>query len=151
MRTFLLKDKSPILKWKHIPEESYFEGEIPEGYSLAVSPNNPYIILDIDKHGDINGFDNIPSEYLLDLSQHFCYDTKRDGRHYWLKYTGGKTLINRASGLGIDLRNNRGYAKWYLDGDIRDYIHEIKETSPHLNSWIESLFCGPKKKIHGRI
>lgn len=142
MKSFLLKDKKPIVKWGMIPDETYFEGNIPEGFSLAISPNNPYIILDIDKHGNINGFDNIPSELLLDLSEHFCYDTKNNGRHIWIKYSGNKPLLNKTSGLGIDLRTCKGYVKWYLDKDIRSYIHLIKESSVELNIWLESLFLG---------
>lgn len=125
-----------------IPDETYFEGEIPSEYGLAICPHHPYIILDIDWHGDINGFDNIPSELLLDLSEHFCYDTKNNGRHIWLKYSGDKNLLNKPSGFGIDLRTSKGYVKWYLNGDIRDYISEVKDTSNELNKWLEILFCG---------
>jgi hypothetical protein len=146
MKSFLLKDKKPICKWGMVPDETYFEGIIPNGYGLAICPNKPYIILDIDKHGDINGFDNIPSELLLDLSEHFCYDTKGNGRHIWLKYTGDKHLMNKPSGLGIDLRTENGYVKWYLDADIRKYIHLVKETSHELNLWLESLFLGVNSK-----
>ena len=49
MKSFLLYNgKSPTVKWSMIPDEVYFEGKIPEGYSLAVCPSDPYIILDID-------------------------------------------------------------------------------------------------------
>ena len=60
MKSFLLKEKFPICKWGMIPNETYFEGVVPDGYGLAISPHHPYIILDIDQHGTINGFDNIP-------------------------------------------------------------------------------------------
>lgn len=140
MRSFLLKEKKPILKWGQIPDEKYFEGEIPQGYQLAISPSKPYVILDIDRHGDVNGFDNIPSELLLDLSQHFCYNTKGNGRHIWLKYAGDKHLMNKSSGLGIDLRTEKGYVVWYLPKDIRSHLQEVKETSKELNQWLEKLF-----------
>lgn len=149
MKSFLLKDKKPIIKWGMVPDETYFEGEIPQGYGLAICPNFPYVILDIDRHGDINGFDNIPSELLLDLSEHFCYNTKGNGKHIWLKYTGSKELMNKPSGLGIDLRTNKGYVKWYLDKDIRTYLHLIKETSNQLNNWLENLFCITNYEQHG--
>jgi len=48
MKTFLLKEKVPIVKWGNIPDETYFEGDVPEGYSLAISPSNGFIIVDVD-------------------------------------------------------------------------------------------------------
>ncbi len=146
MKSFLLKGKQPILKWGNIPDEIYFEGEIPQGYSLGVNPSDPYIILDIDIHGNSNGFDNIPDYLLLQLSEHFCYDTKNNGRHYWLKYTGDKKLMNKASGLGIDLRTEKGYVVYYPNNDIRDQLHLIKDTSKEINIWLEKLFTNQIKK-----
>lgn len=140
MKSFLLKDKSPILKWGQIPDEYYFEGDIPEGYAIGISPSAPYIILDVDRHGSISGFDNIPMVIQAQLDFHFSYPTKNNGRHYWLKYTGTQHLMNKTSGLGIDLRTNRGYVRWYMPGDIRDYIEEVKPTDPLLNEWLEKLF-----------
>lgn len=141
MKSFLLKDKKPILKWGAVPDEIYFEGKVPEGYSLAISPHDPYIILDIDKHGEVDGFNSIPQVLFIELlNHHFSYPTKNNGLHIWLKYSGNKTLANKASGLGVDLRTSKGYVKWYLDKDIRSYIHLIKDTSPELNEWLEKLF-----------
>ena len=57
-----------------------------------------------------------------------------------LKYTGDKPLGNKTSGLGIDLRTNKGYVVWYHDKDIRDCINEINKTSQNLNKWLEKLF-----------
>jgi len=141
MKSFLLKGKTPICKWSMIPDEVYFEGEIPKGYGLAICPHNPYVILDIDKHGKINGIDNVPLEIYNELFKiHFRYKTKNNGYHVWLKYTGNKVLLNKTSGLGIDLRTEKGYVKWYLDKDIRSYINSIRETSNKLNNWLEKLF-----------
>ena len=140
MKSFLLKDKTPILKWGQIPDGYFFEGNIPKGYSLAICPHFPYIILDVDMHGEVSGFDNLPVKVMEELGYHFSYPTKNNGRHYWLKYTGNKVLMNKASGLGIDLRTNKGYVRWYLDADIRKYMDQIKETSPLLNKWLEKLF-----------
>lgn len=145
MRSFLLKDKIPILKWGMVPDETYFEGTIPKGYSLAISPHDPYVILDVDKHGEIDGFDNIPTHIKILLEKHFVYNTKNNGKHYWFKYTGTKKLMNKASGLGIDLRTNKGYVVWYKDKDIRNYKHEIKKTSFEMNNWLEHLFLIGKK------
>ena len=50
--------------------------------------------------------------------------------------------MNKASGLGIDLRTSKGYVKWYLPGDIRNHINQIKPTSNLLNDWLETLFIG---------
>jgi hypothetical protein len=151
MKSFLLKDKKPIVKWSMVPDETYFEGTVPEGYGLAICPHDPYIILDIDKHGNINGFDNVPEDLLnQELFNSLYYKTKNDGCHVWLKYSGTKTLLNKTSGLGIDLRTSKGYVKWYLPGDIRDCIHLINETSPELNTWLESLFQGVKVDNYDR-
>ena len=144
MKTFLLKDKKPIVKWGMIPDETYFEGDVPEGYGLATTPHFPYIILDVDSHGDICGDNNLPFIIKNELQKTLNYPTKNNGMHYWLKYTGNEKLMNKTSGLGIDLRTNKGYVKWYLDKDIRNYITLIKETSPELNTWLEKLFTGIK-------
>lgn len=140
MKTFLLKDKTPICKWGMIPDEIYFEGDIPEGYSLAVNPHHPYIIVDIDCHGKIDGFKNVPRNIFLELENSLSYKTKNNGGHFWLKYSGNKILLNKTSGLGIDLRTSNGYVKWYLKEDVRDCIHLIKPSSKILNKWLEKLF-----------
>lgn len=147
MKSFLLKDKKPIVKWGMIKDETYFEGDVPERYGLAICPHDPYIILDIDRHGEIDGFNNIPENITKELltNEHFRYATKNNGSHIWLKYTGTKKLLNKTSGKGIDLRTCNGYVKWYLDKDIRNYIHLIKNTSLELNIWLESLFQGVKQ------
>ena len=140
MKSFLLLNKTPILKWGNVPHGYFFKGEVPEGYGLAICPSDPYVILDIDRHGAINGFDNIPEDIKKELEEHFSYPTKSNGKHVWLKYSGSEILANKASGLGIDLRTSKGYVKWYLPGDIRDHMDEVKETSPTLNQWLEKLF-----------
>lgn len=142
MKSFLLKDGHPTIKWGMLEDEIYFEGNVPEGFALAVSPGNSnYIIVDIDnKPEKINGFDNIPENIYKLLMESFNYKTK-SGAHVWLKYTGEKQLKNCATKFGLDLRTNKGYVKWYLDKDIRSYIHLVKETSPELNEWLELLFA----------
>jgi hypothetical protein len=140
MKSFLLKEKKPIIKWGMLPNNVYFEGEIPAGFQLAVSPSDKYIVIDVDNHGDIDGFSNIPMLVQAELNTSLNYATKNNGRHYWFVYTGNKPLGNKTSGLGIDLRTKKGYCVFYLPGDIRDYIHLIKETSLELNIWLESLF-----------
>ena len=140
MKSFLLYDKKPTVKWSLIPDSVFFEGTIPKGYGLAICPHNPYIILDIDVHGNINGFSNIPTNIRDEYKKSLWYDTPSGGRHVWLKYTGSIELMNKTSGLGIDLRTHKGYAKWYLDKDLRSYVHLIKETSNDMNIWLESLF-----------
>lgn len=144
MKSFLVKDKKPIIRWGSLPDETYFEGNVPEGYSLAISPwgYDGYVIIDVDRHEDKNGFDAIPQELKGELSQTLHYPTKNNGMHYWVKYTGSLPLANKTSGLGIDLRTNKGYVVWYPKTDIRDHIKngEIKESSERLNKWLEKLF-----------
>ena len=140
MKSFLLKDKRPTIMWGKILHGSFFEGNVPEGYGLAICPSEGYVILDIDRHGSINGFDNVPLDIKSLLEAHFSYPTKNNGMHVWLKYTGDKALVNKASGLGIDLRTHKGYVKWYLPGDVRDYMDSIKETCSVMNEWLEKLF-----------
>jgi hypothetical protein len=147
MKTFLLKDKKPIVKWGMIPDETYFEGNVPIGYGLAVNPSKEYIILDVDRHNNIDGFTNIPLNILAELEDTLNYNTKNNGKHYWIKFTGNKELINRTSGLGLDLRTNNGYVKWYLKEDIRDCISSIKPSSKKLNKFIEKHFSND---INGR-
>lgn len=140
MKSFLLLEKTPICKWSCIPENIYFEGKVPEGYQLAVSPSGSYVVLDVDKHGEVNGFDNIPQYIKDELDQTFNYPTKNNGRHYWLYYTGAEELLNKTSGLSLDLRTSKGYVVFYPDGDIRQYQHLIHTTTTTMNSWLESLF-----------
>jgi len=140
MKSFLLKDKKPIIKWGALPDEVYFEGDIPKDYSLAICPSEGYIIIDVDKHGKENGFLNIPKELEKELDDTLNYSTKNNGKHYWFKYSGTKVLANKTSGLGIDLRTSKGYVVWYLDKDIRKYTDKINNTSLELNQWLEKLF-----------
>ena len=140
MKSFLLKEKVPIVRWKYIPDNIYFEGEIPAGFQLAVSPSDKYIVIDVDNHGDIDGFSNIPMLVQAELNTSLNYATKNNGRHYWFYYTGSKPLGNKTSGLGIDLRTNKGYVVWYPKEDVRNCLSEIRSTSDHLNKWLEKLF-----------
>lgn len=154
MKSFLLKNKTPIIKWGMIPNNVYFEGKTPQGYNLAVCPCGlgNYIVLDVDVHSSsVNGFDNIPIHLLEELNNTFSYSTKNKGKHYWFKYTGNKQLMNKASGLSIDLRTEKGYVVWYpLDKDIREVVelNLISNTSKELNGWLERLFTiGKRLKI----
>lgn len=148
MRSFLLnKDNKPILSWGLLPDETYFEGEIPQNYFLAVCPSENIVILDIDNKNNKNGIDNIPEKLKSELFSTFCYNTK-SGMHVWINYTGNKILLNKSTKLGLDLRighnketgNCGGYVKWYLEKDIRYYKHLIKDSSKNLNKWLEKLF-----------
>ena len=155
MKSFLIKDKTdtskayPIIKWGMLPDDIFFEGSIPNGYSLAVCPHQPYIIVDVDRHeGSKDGFNNIPEELKEELLHTFNYPTKHNGRHYWFYYTGTNSLLNKASGLGIDIRigakedNSGGYVIWHPRDtmDIRTKIFEINDTSKKMNLWLEKLF-----------
>lgn len=140
MKSFLVKGKKPIIKWGLLPDEIFFEGKTPEGYSLAVTPSKGYVVIDVDKHGDIDGYDNIPHNIKFELAQTLKYTTKNDGIHFWVKYTGTKPLGNKTSGLGIDLRTHKGYVVWYPKEDVRDVLCLVKESSAELNLWLETLF-----------
>ena len=140
MKSFLLKGKRPIIKWGNLLDNIFFEGDVPEGYSLAVSPSDNYIVIDVDIHGVLNGFNSIPGHLKKELASTVRYLTKNHGMHYWFKYTGTKPLGNKSSGKGIDLRTNKGYVVWYPEYDIRDVISDIQETSEDLNKWLEKLF-----------
>jgi len=139
MKSFLVKDKKPIIKWGSLPDNTFFRGNIPEGYKLAVSPSGNYIVIDVDNH-NANGFDNIPLDILVELEKTFNYNTKNNGKHYWLEYTGTLTLPNKSSGLDIDLRTSKGYAVWYSVQQVEDMIPLMNKTSDKLNHWIEQTF-----------
>lgn len=143
MKSFLLKGKRPIIRWSMLPDETYFEGKLPEGYSLAVMPSKGYIVIDVDRHGHKDGFEAIPSHLKYELSQTFHYTTKNNGHHYWFKYSGNDYLGNKSSGKGIDLRVGcKGYVVWYPKEDVRDVINSeaVKETSEEMNKWLKELF-----------
>lgn len=141
MRSFLLKDKKPLMRWGLIPDGYMYKGEIPEGYNLAISPSPGYIVVDIDNHGDKNGFDIIPPVLMRELTGTLHYNTKNDGMHCWFKYTGTRKLANKTSNQGIDLRTEKGYVVWWHNKSIEDCLEDIKESSEQLNVWLESLFC----------
>ena len=147
MRSFLVRNKTsttnayPTVKWGMLATNTYFEGDIPVNHSLAISPSKGYIIVDVDRHGKVDGFNNLPDNLLQELANTFSYPTKNNGRHFWFKYTGDKHLINKASNQGIDLRTNKGYVIFYPGKpDIRAYIDKISSTSIVMNDWLETLF-----------
>ena len=141
MKSFLCKGKRPIIRWSLLPDNTFFEGQLPEGYSLAVMPSDDYIVIDVDRHGDTDGFNCIPNELMYELSNSLNYKTKNNGMHFWFKYTGDRPLANKGSGTGIDLRVGwKGYVIWYPETDIREHLDEIKNTSEELNEWLEKLF-----------
>lgn len=148
MKSFLLKNNKPIVKWSLVPNETYFEGEIPEGYALAVCPSDNIVILDIDNKNGKNGYNFIPEHIKHELRKSFYYDTKSGGRHVWIEYTGKEILLNTSTKYGLDLRigakpgNAGGYVKYNHNVDIRQCKHLIKKSSKELNEWLESLFMG---------
>ena len=151
MKSFLLHNNTPSLRWGMIPPNRFFEGTVPEGYNLAVAPTDNYIVVDVDCKNGKNGFIHIlETKGLIDeLGLTYHYSTSSGGEHYWLLYTGDKILKNTSTKYGIDLRigakdgNCGGYVKFHpasQGDDIRNHIHEIKETSQSLNLWLKSLF-----------
>lgn len=144
MKSFLLnKDNKPIIAWGGIPQGIHFEGEIPEGFYRAISPSPGIVILDCDVKKEKNAFNHIPKNILNELEQTFNYHTSNGkGKHYWIKYSGNKTLLNRATKWGLDLRiSEKGYVKYHHNVDIRECLHLIKESSPDLNNFLEQLFA----------
>lgn len=153
MKSFLLKNNKPIVSWSMVSDNTFFEGDIPIGYDLAISPGNSnIIILDVDVKNNKNGYNYIPFNCKIELDKSFYYDTKSGGRHYFISYTGYKTLMNTSTKYGLDLRigsklgNAGGYVKYNHNIDIRNCIHLIKNTSSDLNLWLELLFCGVNNK-----
>ena len=146
MKSFLLKANKPIISWGSLPQGIFYEGIIPEGHDLAVCPSENIVILDVDKKGDKNGFNHIPSNIYFEIRETFNYQTKSGGGHYWIRYMGNKTLKNTSTKLGLDLRigakgtNNGGYVKYPHTADIRECVHLIKESSNELNKFLEDLF-----------
>jgi len=147
MKSFLLNSENkPIVKWGMIPDGVFYEGVIPDGYSLATCPSGNYVILDVDVKNNKNGFEHIPAFMLKELFKTFNYKTKSGGAHYWLNYTGDKILKNTSTEFGLDLRigakngNCGGYVKYHHNVDIRECIHLIKNTSKEMNLWLEGLF-----------
>jgi len=158
-----LKEKIPICKWGILPDGIMYKGKVPPGYNLAIVPGPEYIILDVDRHKDKDGFKYIPDypkavkfvfkifrikklSILDELEQTFNYKTKNNGKHYWLKYTGNKVLGNKTSGFSSDLRTDKGYVAYWYDKPIEECLHLIKETSPKMNEYLERLFSYKNKK-----
>jgi len=151
MKTFLLKNGHPTIKWSMVPDNCFFEGTIPPGYDLAVCPTDEkQVILDVDCKNGKDGYSNIPHLIMIELQDTFGYKTKSGGAHYFMNYTGNKLLLNTSTQLGLDLRigknkttgNNGGYVKYNHTEDIRKCMHLIKPTSNNMNVWLEKLFTG---------
>lgn len=151
MKSFLLnKDNKPTVSWSQIPPNTFFEGPVPEGYFLAVCPSENIVILDVDVRKNGSGFNHIPLLILNELEKTFHYSTKSGGSHYFIAYSGNKPLMNKTSKFFLDLRigknestgNNGGYVRYQYHTDIRECLHLIKESSPELNNFLESLFMG---------
>lgn len=148
MRTFLIKNKTdkfketPIVKWGSLKDNTFFEGIIPNGYTLGINPSKGYIILDVDVKNDKNGFLNIPISVKEELDKTFNYQTKSGGQHYWIKRSSSNFLKNTSTSLGLDLRTEKGYVKWYYRNtlDIRNCIDGIKSSSIELEEWLKLLF-----------
>ena len=147
MKSFLLnKENTPVCKWGMLPDGIFYEGNIPEGYALAVCPSDNIVILDVDNKNEKNGFIHIPIKILDEIALTFHYPTKSGGEHYFIEYTGSKILKNTSTKYGLDLRigakgsNAGGYVKYYHNKDIRECVHLIKESSGELNKWLEKLF-----------
>lgn len=151
MKSFLIKNKKPICKWGNLPDETYFKGKVPEGYSLAICPSQGDIIVDVDIKEHVNGLLNIPTYILEELENTLHYTTKSGGKHFWLHYTGNKELINRSTELGLDLRTHKGYVVWYHYQTIQNVYDQIKNTSEEVNDWLEKLFTHKEKIMEKRI
>jgi len=152
MKSFLVKNKIPTIKWGSIPHGIYFQGEVPEGYKLAVCPSKDTIIVDVDVHGEPNGYDNLPDFVLNACRYTLHYKTKSGGLHIWLKYPDHQ-LLNKTSGLGMDLRTNKGYVCWYTNGRPENRQDEVWDLSfiegenpeiftqkSQIRTWLNELF-----------
>ena len=140
MRSFLLHNGKPTISWSQQKSNTFFEGNLPLGFDLALVPEE-YVVIDVDVKNGKNGFEHIPMKIQVELDETFFYNTASGGRHYFLSYSGNKELVNRATKEGIDIRvGTKGYVKYAFSEDIRKCTHLIKETSKEMNIWIEKLF-----------
>lgn len=142
MRSFLVKNKKPVCKWGRQKDGVLFEGKVPEGYKLAISPTPGYIIVDVDFSikNNKNGFLYLP-EYLKEsFAKTLNYATKSGGRHYWFRYTGDVPLINKSTKMGIDLRTEKGYVVWYREDSIKDCIEMIQDSDEKVNHFLIKYF-----------
>lgn len=150
MKSFLLYNNVPQVKWSLIPDNCFYEGELPKGkYALAVCPTNEkQMILDVDVKNGKNGFKYIPKTILAKLKSTFNYSTKSGGHHYFMNYTGNKILKNTSTSKGLDLRigankktkNAGGYVKYNGSIPVKQIEPLIKSTSPRINLFLEKLF-----------
>jgi hypothetical protein len=149
MRSFLLKNGIPVIKFSMLPDNVFFVGEPPVGFDIAVSTTDEKtVIIDVDVKNGKNGYNHIPLEIIDELEQSFWYHSKSGGGHYYFHYTGNKLLRNGTTNFGIDLRigpnkatgNAGGYVRYYHNVPIQECMHLIKSTSKELNEWLEALF-----------
>lgn len=139
LKSFLVKGKKPVIKWGMLPDNTFFKGVVPKGFSLAVCPSDGYVIVDVDRH-DVDGFKHIPNNIKTELDKTLNYNTKNNGKHFWVKYTGNTNLANKSSNKGIDLRTSKGYVVWYPETDVNELIKDVNNSSSELNHWLEDMF-----------
>ena len=151
MKSFLLRNNYPTIKFSMLPDNCFYEGDLPgKDYDLAVCPtNHKQVILDIDcKPGKDIGYYNIPEDIYLELMQSFHYLTKSGGMHIFLNYSGNKLLKNCSTKYSLDLRigtcketnNAGGYVRYNGSIPANEIEPLIKSTSPKINEFLEKLF-----------
>lgn len=89
------------------------EGGIFRGWNigLACGAKDGIFVLDIDRHGDKDGFETLNSlceEFSIDDLQAPCQLTPNGGKHYIFKWQDGCTSSSDKIGTGIDTRGGKG-------------------------------------------
>lgn len=159
--------KSEGTKWTTTRDENLKNKWIEQGYNIGLlSGANDLFIIDIDCHGDVNGFDSLTANN-IELPDTLKQMTPNDGMHFIYKSNGYDfNDINKIGVLpGIDLRVERAYillepSKTFNNktNELREYklldkldlknIKPITDKNGKLDPNIKMLF-NISKKING--
>lgn len=121
--------KSEGTKWTTTRDENVKNKWIEQGYNIGLlSGANDLFIVDIDCHGDVNGFDSLTANN-IELPDTLKQMTPNDGMHFIYKSNGYNFNDTNKIGTlpGVDLRVERAYILLEPSKTFNNKTNELRE------------------------
>ena len=121
--------KSEGTKWTTTRDENVKNKWIEQGYNIGLlSGANDLFIVDIDCHGDVNGFDSLTANN-IELPETLKQMTPNDGMHFIYKSNGYNFNDTNKIGTlpGVDLRVERAYILLEPSKTFNNKTNELRE------------------------
>ncbi|MDU5461176.1 phage/plasmid primase, P4 family [Anaerococcus vaginalis] len=121
--------KSEGTKWTTTRDENLKNKWIEQGYNIGLlSGANDLFIVDIDCHGDVNGFDSLTANN-IELPDTLKQMTPNDGMHFIYKSNGYNFNDTNKIGTlpGVDLRAERAYILLEPSKTFNNKTNELRE------------------------